>query len=74
MSLKIKKDIGYLPLPVLISRQITIKDYPHENDDEDVEKERKRVLEGGSADDIVRVENMTKVYHSSSRQIMFSCS
>lgn len=74
MSLKIKKDIGYLPLPVLISRQITIKDYPHENDDEDVENERKRVLEGGSADDIVRVENMTKVYNSSSRQIMFSCS
>lgn len=50
-------------MPILINRQMSIKDYPHENDDEDVEKERQRVLEGGSADDVVRVENMTKVVH-----------
>lgn len=49
-------------------RQINIKDYPHENDDEDVEKERQRVLEGGSADDIVRVENMTKIYQMAEKK------
>lgn len=64
MSLKTSRRIfNNWPLPILINRQISIKDYPHENDDEDVEKERQRVLEGGSADDIVCVENMTKVVH-----------
>ncbi|XP_062592616.1 phospholipid-transporting ATPase ABCA1-like [Saccostrea cucullata] len=43
-------------------RQITMKDYPYGEDDLDVEKERRRVLEGGAAEDVVRVENMTKIY------------
>ena len=43
-------------------RVLKPKSSSQDEEDEDVAKERKRVLNGGAQDDILRLENLTKVY------------
>ncbi|KAK3090139.1 hypothetical protein FSP39_009459 [Pinctada imbricata] len=43
-------------------REITPPDNPIENEDADVSKERRRLLTGGAKEDILKVQNLSKVY------------
>ncbi|XP_038055942.1 retinal-specific phospholipid-transporting ATPase ABCA4-like [Patiria miniata] len=64
--------IGFFALTLLIEnefffkpRHIESENIPLALEDDDVVRERQRVLSGGADDDIVRVENLTKDYNTS---------
>eukprot|EP00111_Clytia_hemisphaerica_P002239 TCONS_00006276-protein len=45
-------------------RTVIIMDSASQNEDIDVSNERERVLSGGADDDVMRIENLTKIYNS----------
>ncbi|XP_066919865.1 ATP-binding cassette sub-family A member 2-like [Clytia hemisphaerica] len=45
-------------------RTVIIMDSALQNEDIDVSNERERVLSGGADDDVMRIENLTKIYNS----------
>ena len=60
-----------LTFPTLLSFLYYVKDPPYEfnpeNEDEDVVAERNRVLSGAAANDVVRIQELRKVYPANSR-------
>ncbi|XP_048586908.1 ATP-binding cassette sub-family A member 2 isoform X2 [Nematostella vectensis] len=48
-------------------RRIPVSQLPIETEDEDVAAERDRVLRGDADDDLVKIENLTKIYYSRKR-------
>jgi len=46
---------------LLFSRRVKAALKPIDNEDEDVDKERQRIERGGGINDILRLDNLTKV-------------
>ena len=47
--------------PLLFTRRVKTALKPLDKEDEDVEKERERIERGGGINDILRLDNLTKV-------------
>ena len=48
-------------MPLLSTRRVKTALKPLDKEDEDVEKERERIERGGGINDILRLDNLTKV-------------
>lgn len=58
---KNKLNVLYIVLIFLLRRRVPVNSQPIEDDDVDVARERRRVLRGDAVNDMLKIENLTKV-------------